>query len=134
MVIIITGDGRVDFDEFMRIRERIAELAEEREKYLAQYKEQAEAIGLTVEELEHMAMLTGRSIDTYLECMEALFKPTPQLFPLADFVEVIDEEDEGLSAAEIKKQLKYEKNPMRVKQLNKMLYGMSKKVRVRKPK
>ena len=57
---------------------------------------------------------------------------TPQLTSLADFVEVLEVNDEGLSAAEIRKQLKYEKNPMRIKQLNKMLNGASKRVRKKK--
>ena len=38
--------------------------------------------------------------------------------------EIDDSNDsEYLSAEQIKKMLKHEKNPMRIKQLNKMLYG-----------
>lgn len=41
-----------------------------------------------------------------------------------DFPEIDDGNDsEYLSAEQIKKMLKHEKNPMRIKQLNKMLYG-----------
>lgn len=41
-----------------------------------------------------------------------------------DFPEIDDSNDsEYLSAEQIKKMLKHEKNPMRIKQLNKMLYG-----------
>ena len=41
-----------------------------------------------------------------------------------DFSEIDDSNDsEYLSAEQIKKMLKHEKNPMRIKQLNKMLYG-----------
>lgn len=131
MTIVISGDGRVNFEEFMKLQKQIAE---EREKQLTPYRERAEALGMTLEELENMAIMSGRSIETYLEAMESLIKPTPQLTSLADFIEVLEENDEGLSAAEIRKQLKYEKNPMRIKQLNKMLNGASKKVRKKKVK
>ena len=41
-----------------------------------------------------------------------------------DFPEIDDSNDsEYLSAEQIKKMLKHEKNPMRIKQLNRMLYG-----------
>ena len=41
-----------------------------------------------------------------------------------DFPEIDDSNDsEYLSAEQIKKMLKHEKTPMRIKQLNKMLYG-----------
>ena len=127
--IIICPDGKVDFEEFMKLRERIAD---EREKYLDPYRERAEALGISVEELEGIAIMMGLSIETYLERLESLLSPQPQLISLADFVEVLEEEDDGLSAAEIRKQLKYEKNPMRIKQLNKMLNGASKRVRKKK--
>lgn len=42
-----------------------------------------------------------------------------------DFPEIDDSNDsEYLSAEKIKKMLKHEKNPMRIKQLNKMLYDL----------
>ena len=42
--------------------------------------------------------------------------------------EISDSNDsEYLSAEQIKKMLKHEKNPMRINQLNKMLYGRRKK-------
>ena len=121
-VVIISGGNKVDFEEAIRLREQFMKRHEE---YLEPYRERAEAIGLTAEELEYSAMQLGMTIDTYLAYLESFIRTTPKLLNPEDFVEFIEEEG-GLSAAEIRKQLKYEKNPMRIKQLNKMLSGMRK--------
>lgn len=44
-----------------------------------------------------------------------------------EFVPPSKEDEAFLSESQIKKMLKYEKNPMRIKQLNKMLYGRKKR-------
>ena len=67
------------------------------------------------------------SIESYLCLLESLIAHTPESLSLEDFAKVINKEyEQYLSAADIRKQLKYEKNPMRIKQLNKMLCGMRK--------
>lgn len=139
--ILITGNGKLSIDKFEEIMKFLYDrklLAEERERQLAPYRLRAEALGITLEEAANMAILYGISVEDYLIGLESLVNclidyQTPKLPSLSDFVEsyeeAYEEEDRGLSAAEIRKQLKYEKNPMRIKQLNKMLYGVSKKMR-----
>ena len=126
-VIIIPDDGKSTVDALrqMVIYERT--LAEEREKQLQLYRERAEAIGVTFEQLEHMSITHGASIESCLCVLEAFLVPETKSSSLADFVEIFEDKDEEeLDAATIRKQLKYEKNPMRIKQLNKMLSGMRK--------
>lgn len=139
--ILMTGDGKLSIDKFEENMKFLYDrklLAEERERQLAPYRLRAEALGITLEEAANMAILYGISVEDYLVSLDSLVNclidyQTPKLFSLSDFVESYEEayEEEGysLSAAEIRKQLKYEKNPMRIKQLNKMLYGVSKKVK-----
>ena len=127
--IIITGGGELSIDKIEEMRKFIRNrelLSEERERALEPYRLRAEAIGVTLEELKNMTVYTCMSIESQLSLLESLLEPKPTLSSLADLVEVFEEEDCGLSAADIRKQLKYEKNPMRIKQLNKMLCGMRK--------
>lgn len=139
--ILMTGDGKLSVDkieEYMKFLYDRKLLEEERERQLAPYRLRAEALGITLEEAANMVILCGISAEDYLIRLESLVNclsdfQTPKLPSLSDFIEsyeeAYEEEDRGLSAAEIRKQLKYEKNPMRIKQLNKMLYGVSKKVK-----
>ena len=135
--ILMTGNGKLSIDKFEEIMKFLYDrelLAEERERQLAPYRLRAEALGITLEEAANKAILYGISVEDYLIRLESLVNclsdfQTPKLPSLSDFIEVYEEEDRGLSVAEIRKQLKYEKNPMRIKQLNKMLYGVSKKVK-----
>ena len=135
--ILMTGDGKLSVDkieEYMKFLYDRKLLEEERERQLAPYRLRAEALGITLEEAANMVILCGISVEDYLIRLESLVNclsdfQRPKLPSLSDFIEVYEEEDRGLSAAEIRKQLKYEKNPMRIKQLNKMLYGVSKKVK-----
>lgn len=133
--VIIPGNGIPNIDILQLQMEQMTQwrktLEEQRKRELEKYRLRAESIGITVEELDNLAWSAGMSIESYLSLLESLLEPKPTLSSLADLVEVFEEEDCGLSAADIRKQLKYEKNPMRIKQLNKMLYGVSKKVRKR---
>lgn len=128
--VIIPGNGRPNIDMLQLQMEHMDQwrkaLEEQRKRELELYRVRAESIGITVEELDDLAWTAGMSIESYLCLLESLLEPKPTLSSLADLVEVFEEEDCGLSAADIRKQLKYEKNPMRIKQLNKMLYGMRK--------
>lgn len=139
--ILMTGDGKLSVDkieEYIKFLYDRKLLEEERERQLAPYRLRAEALGITLEEAANMAILYGISVEDYLIRLESLVNclsdfQTPKLPSLSDFIEsyeeAYEEEDRGLSTADIRKQLKYEKNPMRIKQLNKMLYGVSKKVK-----
>ena len=125
--VIIDDNGIPNIDILQRIEQYREILKEERKRELELYRLRAESIGITVEELEGLAIVTGVSIESYLCLLESLITPDRKYPSLEDFVEVFEEEDYGLSAADIRKQLKYEKNPMRIKQLNKMLSGVKKK-------
>lgn len=81
----------------------------------------AERLGMTLEEVEYRAFFLGvSSADRYLDMLYALAEPI-QLNPFDTILELGAVEESELSDAQIRKQLKYEKNPMRIKQLNKML-------------
>lgn len=64
-------------------------------------------------ELETASLLSIMDIEAVTR-LQLAFEPFKKLLPEP-------EEEPGLSEAQIKKQLKYEKNPMRIKQLNIML-------------
>ena len=89
----------VNFGDYRKL------ITESEEKRLASYKERAEAL---VESLK-------RSFDG------DVFSTIPLCPPESEIT------GEQLTDVQIRKQLKYEKNPMRVKQLNKMLSGRRKK-------
>lgn len=129
-IIIITGGGELSINAIEEMKKFIhdRELSkEERERRLEHYRLRAESLGVTIEELENMAVYNCMSIEACLGLIESLSDFSTRKPPsLADLVEVFEEKDCGLSAADIRKQLKYEKNPMRIKQLNKMLCGMRK--------
>lgn len=64
-------------------------------------------------EIETASLLSIMNIEAVTR-LQLAFEPFKKLLPEP-------EEEPGLSEAQIKKQLKYEKNPMRIKQLNIML-------------
>lgn len=64
-------------------------------------------------ELETVSLLSIMNIEPVTR-LQLAFEPMKKFLPEP-------EEEPGLSEAQIKKQLKYEKNPMRIKQLNIML-------------
>lgn len=80
----------------------------------------AERLGMTLEEVEYRAFFLGVSADRYLDMLYALAEPI-QLNPFDTILELCAVEESELTDSQIRKQLKYEKNPMRIKQLNKML-------------
>lgn len=98
--------------------------------------------GVLYETVELCAANMGISVNEYLDMVEAYRYDlcAPERIPsLADLDESIftrptvnmfkpgDEcDDLYLSESQIRKRLKYEKNPMMIKQLNKMLYGKRK--------
>lgn len=107
------------------------ELIEERRKSeLDKYADRAALLGVNIYEAEEVATKIGISIERYLSLVESLIKWSNKNG--FNYIEDISEEPIGLSDVEIRKQLKYEKNPMRIKELNKML--SSKVVRKKKRK
>ena len=86
-------------------------------------KERAETLGIPLEQVQFYAACVHISTIDILETLEAFNRCKSGIDELCNIFERNSASDPVLSDSQIRKQLKYEKNPMRVKELNKMLYG-----------
>lgn len=136
-IIIITTGGGFDADSrmFKNLITGIERTVVVKDGHVEpiSVEERAESLGVSLEHCERYAACMCVSVNEYLDMVEALrevdSKPRPSLADLCNdifdkrpFVPESDDNGLGLTDSEIRKQLKYEKNPMRIKQLNKALY------------
>ncbi len=135
-IIITTATGNNAIEQMLKLAagvevELVAENGEIKPAHTIEYR--CETLGIPLDTAIFHASCMGVSVDEYLNVVEGFIKAMPTM-PSID-PSAFDELSElyerpykpdpdntpHLTDSQIRKQLKYEKNPMRIKQLNKML-------------
>lgn len=145
-IIILIGDGEHKLSSLSDFFERMELMRDEimkayNEEFKKDLEDRANKFGLTVDDLTRYSISLDIDLENCMAAIERLSETMrinseatrlPALIfdtPISKLSEYYDTSDDtpNLTDSQIRKMLKYEKNPMRIKQLNQMLSGKKKR-------